>query len=74
MKKDKVENTKKKNTPKADYVSGNGSELVKGWGMIHCAECEAPIAFYPPDVEVDDDDVLELYCQRCAIALNQKEQ
>lgn len=62
---------KKKQRPKADYADGNGQDLVQGWGIIHCAECELPIGFYPPDVDIDDGDNLELYCQGCAIALNQ---
>jgi len=70
MAKEKVEETIKKKRPKADYVEGNGHSLVEGWGMIHCAECELPIGYFPPDVEIMDDG-LEIYCQGCAVALNQ---
>lgn len=65
---------KKKDRPKADYIDGNGEDLVQGWGIVHCAECDLAIAFYPPDVDIDDENNLELYCQTCATALNTQEQ
>lgn len=74
MKKQKEETKKKKQKPKPAYANGNGTFLVEGWGMVHCAECDLPVAFYTPDTDLGDDDNLELYCQKCAIALNQREQ
>ncbi len=70
MSEQKAEGIERKKRSKASYVEGNGNSLVEGWGMVHCAECELPIGFFPPDVEILDDGI-EIYCQSCAIALNQ---
>lgn len=33
------------------------------YGIVHCAMCERPIAYFPVDVEIDED--IELYCKTC---------
>lgn len=42
------------------YIKGDGME---NYGTVHCARCEKKIAFFPADVDIDED--IELYCDEC---------
>ena len=52
----------------------NSTGVIEGFGVVHCASepCRKPIAYFPPDVEIDEDDNLELYCYDCGLSLAKK--
>lgn len=46
-----------------------GKHDVEGFGIVHCCECETPIAYFKPEGFDPDADV-ELYCFGCASGVN----
>lgn len=61
--------SKKKEQIGSGAVAGNGSTL-NGLGTISCAECENVIAYFPPDMVIEEEDNLEFYCYMCAAGLS----
>lgn len=75
-KKVETKTVKEKKVKKSNTVeeNGNGFSSISGLGCVHCANCESIVGYFPPDVNLDDDSDLELYCFVCAEGLSKGEQ
>ncbi len=61
--------SKKRKEPNEGDVAGNGSSLNR-FGTVGCAECGDVIAYFPPNMVIEEENDLEFYCYMCATGLS----